>query len=377
LEKEMTVFSSPAFADHEQVVFFHDGDSGLRAIVALHDTTLGPAVGGCRMWPYATEADAITDVLRLSQGMTYKAALAELPYGGGKTVIIGDPATGKSGALFRALGRAIESLDGRYYTGEDVGTSPTDMDWAGETTAFVLGRMRGGSGDPSPVTARGVWLGIRAAVRHKLGRDDLDGIRVAVQGLGHVGYNLAKLLAQDGAQLIVADLDGARAERAADEFGARCVDRAAIVGVETEVLAPCALGGVIDDATLPQLRCAIVAGAANNQLLEPRHGAALHARGILYAPDYVINAGGLINIAQELQPGGYDRTRALHRVATIERTLSAIFDRARSEDLPPSQVADRMARERIDAARSTPSRRSQARVRTPALSPVPASAVVG
>jgi leucine dehydrogenase len=377
LEKEMTVFSSPAFADHEQVVFFHDRESGLRAIVALHDTTLGPAVGGCRMWPYATEADAITDVLRLSQGMTYKAALAELPYGGGKTVIIGDPRSGKSAALFRALGRAIESLDGRYYTGEDVGTSPTDMDWAGETTAYVLGRTRGGSGDPSPVTARGVWLGIRAAVRHKLGRDDLAGIRVAVQGLGHVGYNLAKLLAQDGAQLIVADLDAARAERAADEFGARCVDGAAILGVEAEVLAPCALGGVIDDATLPQLRCAVVAGAANNQLLEARHGAALHARGILYAPDYVINAGGLINIAQELEPGGYDRQRALQRVATIERTLTAIFDRAMREDLPPSQIADRMARERIEAARRRQPRRSQTPARAPALSPVPASVALG
>lgn len=373
----MTVFSSPAFADHEQVVFFYDRESGLRAIVALHDTTLGPAVGGCRMWPYATEADAITDVLRLSQGMTYKAALAELPYGGGKTVIIGDPRTGKSAALFRALGRAIESLEGRYYTGEDVGTSPTDMDWAGETTAYVLGRTRGGSGDPSPVTARGVWLGIRAAVRHKLGRDDLVGIRVAVQGLGHVGYNLAKLLAQDGAQLIVADLDAARAERAADEFGARCVDGAAILGVEAEVLAPCALGGVIDDATLPQLRCAIVAGAANNQLLEARHGAALHARGILYAPDYVINAGGLINIAQELEPGGYDRQRALQRVATIERTLMAIFDRARREDLPPSQIADRMARERIEAAHRRQPRRSQTSARAPALSPVPASVALG
>ena len=249
----MDVFSSPAFDDHEQVIFFYDRASGLKAIVALHDTTLGPAVGGCRMWPYASEAEALTDVLRLSRGMTFKAAMAELPYGGGKTVIIGDSRKDKSEALFRALGRAIDSLGGRYYTGEDVGTSPTDMDWAGEETAYVLGCNEGGSGDPSPVTARGVWLGIRAAVRHKLGQHDLAGVRVAIQGLGHVGYNLARLLAQDGARLSVADLDGARVERAADEFAAKPLDVDAILFAECDVLAPCALGGVINDPTIPKL----------------------------------------------------------------------------------------------------------------------------
>ncbi|HSA82527.1 MAG TPA: Glu/Leu/Phe/Val dehydrogenase dimerization domain-containing protein [Geminicoccaceae bacterium] len=347
----MDVFASPAFDDHEQVVFFFDRGSGLKAIVALHDTTLGPAIGGCRMWPYASEADALTDVLRLAKGMTYKAAMTSLPFGGGKTVIIGDPRTGKSEALFRALGRAIDSLGGRYYTGEDVGTSPVDMDWASAETPYVLGRSSGSSGDPSPVTARGVWLGIRAAVRHKLGRDDLAGTRVAVQGLGHVGYHVARLLAQDGASLIVADLDPTRAERAAEEFGARLVRGDEILSVEAEVLSPCALGGVINDNTVPRLSCAIVAGAANNQLLEDHHGAALHARGILYAPDYVINAGGLINIAEELRPQGYQRERALAKVQAIAQTLTEVFERAERERAPTNQIADRIAEERLRTGR--------------------------
>jgi leucine dehydrogenase len=364
LETAMDVFSSPAFDGHEQVSFFYDKDSGLKALIALHDTTLGPALGGCRMWPYATEAEAITDVLRLSKGMTYKAAMADLPYGGGKTVIIGDPRTDKSAALFRALGRAIETIAGRYYTGEDVGTGPADMDHAADETHYVLGSTRrGGSGDPSPVTARGVWLGIRAAVRHQLQRTDLAGVRVAIQGLGHVGYNLTQLLARDGARLIVADLDPTRVARAADELAAEPVDSAAILAAECDVLAPCALGGVLDDETIPRLACRIVAGAANNQLLEDRHGAALHARGILYAPDYVINAGGLINIAQELQPGGYDRGRALAQVEAIGTTLAEVFERAAHDGLPTCAVADRVARERIAAGRRRRSR--------PALQPVP------
>jgi leucine dehydrogenase len=347
----MDVFSSPAFDDHEQVSFFYDRPSGLKAIIALHDTTLGPAVGGCRFWPYRNEDEALTDVLRLAKAMTYKAAMADLPFGGGKTVIIGNPMTDGSEALFRALGRAIHCLGGRYYTGEDVGTKPVDMDWAGEETPYVLGRSKGGSGDPSPVTAHGVWLGIRAAVRHRFERDDLQGVRVAVQGLGHVGYNLAKLLSRDGAQLIVADIDATRAERAASELRARQVGSDEIIGVDAEVLAPCALGGVISDASLPLLSCDIVAGAANNQLSEARHGMALHAQGVLYVPDYVINAGGLINIAQELRPGGYDRSRALAHVATIETTLAEIFERSEREERPTNEIADSVAEERISAAR--------------------------
>lgn len=347
----MDVFSSPAFDDHEQVLFFYDRPTGLKAIIALHDTTLGPAVGGCRFWPYASEADAVTDVLRLSRGMTYKAAMADLPFGGGKTVILGDPRTARSEALFRALGRAIHGLGGAYYTGEDVGTTPADMDWAGEETPYVLGRSRGGSGDPSPVTAHGVWLGIKAAIRHRFGRDELQGVRVSVQGLGHVGYNLAKLLAQDGAQLTVADIDAERAARAAKAFHARQVACDEILRVDAEVLAPCALGAVINDQSLPDLSCDIVAGSANNQLAEERHGTALHARGVLYAPDYVINAGGLINIAQELRPGGYDRSRALAHVATIETTLAEIFERSDREGRPTHEIADFVAGERIHAAR--------------------------
>jgi leucine dehydrogenase len=363
----MDVFSSPAFDGHEQVNFFYDKDSRLKAIIALHDTTLGPAVGGCRMWPYATEADAITDVLRLARGMTYKAAMADLPYGGGKAVIIGDPRTDKSAALFRALGRAIDSMGGRYYTGEDVGTGPADIDHVADETRYVLGSTRGGgSGDPSPVTARGVWLGIRTAVRHQLRRNDLAGVRVAIQGLGHVGYNLARLLTEDGARLIVADLDRTRLERAVDELPAEVVDSAAILAAQCDVLAPCALGGVLNDETIPRLTCRIVAGAANNQLLEDRHGAALHARGILYAPDYVVNAGGLINIAQELQPGGYNRARALAQVEAIGTTLAEVFERADRTGLPTHEVADGIARERIAAARQRHSRQ--------ALQPVPSRA---
>ena len=371
----MDVLGTPGLAGHEQVTFFSDPQSGLRAIVAIHDTTLGPAIGGCRMWPYASEEAALRDVLRLASGMTYKAAMARVPFGGGKTVVFGDPRKDKTEALLRALGRAIEGLGGRYYTGEDVGTSPADMDLVGEETAYALGRSRGGSGDPSPLTARGVWIGIQAAVRHRLKREDLQGIRVAIQGLGHVGYALARLLSQDGAELIVADLDPMLAERAALEFKARVVAPEAVMGVEAEVLAPCALGSVINDLTVPFLNCAIVAGAANNQLLEARYGAALRARGILYAPDYVINAGGVINIAQELHPAGYDRQRALARVNEIGSTLREIFERADQERLPTDQIADRMAEGRLGAARQA--RALGARAGQEAIVPTRRAAVAG
>jgi leucine dehydrogenase len=322
------------------------------------------------MWPYASEEAALRDVLRLASGMTYKAAMARVPFGGGKTVVIGDPRRDKTEALLRALGRAIEGLGGRYYTGEDVGTSPADMDLVGEETAYALGRSCGGSGDPSPLTARGVWIGIQAAVRHRLKREGLQGIRVAIQGLGHVGYNLARLLRQDGAELIVADLDPMRAERAALEFGARAVAPEVIMGVEAEVLAPCALGGVINDLTLPGLACAIVAGAANNQLLEMRHGAALRARGILYAPDYVINAGGVINIARRLRPAARARQGARNR-QHASRDLRA----ADQERLPTDQIADRMAEDRLGAARQAQA--LTARAGQEALVPMRRAAVAG
>jgi leucine dehydrogenase len=354
----MRIFTSPAFDEHEQVVFASDAASGLRAIIALHDTSLGPAAGGCRMWPYPDEQAALTDALRLSRGMTYKSAAADLDFGGGKAVIIGDPKADKTPELFQAFGRVIEGLGGRYITAEDVGTAPADMDQIGATTRFVLGRTSGGSGDPSPMTARGVWLGIRAAVRHRLGTT-LNGIRVAVQGLGQVGYGVARLLREDGAELLVADLDPARVDRAVAELGARAVGVAEIVSADAEVLAPCALGGVINDETLPRLRCAVVAGAANNQLLEERHGVELHQRGILYAPDYVINAGGIISIVDELAPGGYRRSRALERVEQLGQTLEGIFAEAAERHRPTHEIADERAERRLAAARAAELARRQ------------------
>lgn len=347
----MELFGHPEFDGHEEVRFVHDRESGLRAVVALHDTTLGPAIGGCRMWPYASGSEALTDVLRLSKGMTFKAAMAGLPYGGGKSVVLGDPRRDRTPALFRAFGRAIEAMGGRYWTGEDVGTSPADMDEAGRETRYVLGRSNGGSGDPSPFTATGVVRGIEVAVRHALGRESLDGLRVAVQGLGHVGMALARLLAERRVRLVVTDIDPDRVEEAVRRFGAEPVPPEEIHAVEAEVFAPCALGAVLDDRTVPQLRCRIVAGSANNQLAAERHGDMLHARGILYAPDYVVNAGGLINIVQELHPAGYSRERARQALGVIERRLSQVFERARLEDRPPHRVADAMAREIVAAGR--------------------------
>lgn len=347
----MQLFGHPEFDGHEEVRFVHDRDSGLRAIVAIHDTALGPAIGGCRMWAYASEEDALTDVLRLSKGMTFKAAMAGLAFGGGKSVILGDPKRAKSPALFRAFGRAIEAMGGRYFTGEDVGTSPADMDEAGSQTRYVLGRSAGGSGDPSPFTALGVMKGIEVAVRHALGRETLDGLAVAIQGLGHVGSALAGLLAERRVRLFVADIDRDRVQEAVRRFGAEAVSADRIHAVAADVFAPCALGAVLDDATVPQLRCRIVAGSANNQLAADRHGDMLHARGILYAPDYVVNAGGLINIAQELHPNGYSRERALQALGVIERRLLQVFERARREDTAPHRVADAMAREIVQAAR--------------------------
>lgn len=347
----MQLFGHPEFDGHEEVRFICDRDSGLRAIVAVHDTTLGPAIGGCRMWAYASEAEALTDVLRLSKAMTFKAAMAGLAYGGGKSVILGDPRRDKSKALFRAFGRAVAAMAGRYWTGEDVGTSPADMDEAGSETRYVLGRAQGGSGDPSPFTAMGVLRGIEVAVRLVFGRETLDGLSVAIQGLGQVGSALAALLAERRVRLCVADIDGKRVQDAVRRFGAKAVAPEQIHAVSVDVFAPCALGAVLNDATVPQLRCRIVCGSANNQLAADRHGDMLHARGILYAPDYVVNAGGLINIVQELHPQGYSRERALQALAVIERRLLQVLERAQAENRPPHRVADAMAREIVAAAR--------------------------
>ncbi|MFQ6016568.1 MAG: Glu/Leu/Phe/Val dehydrogenase dimerization domain-containing protein [Kiloniellaceae bacterium] len=339
------MFDHPEFADHEQVVYGRDAGSGLKAIIAIHDTRRGPAVGGCRMWPYATEDEALTDALRLARGMTYKSALADLPYGGGKSVIIGDPHTMKSDDLFRAMGRFVESLGGRYIVAEDVGISVDDVEVMGRETRHVAGTRAGGAGDPSPSTAYGVFMGIRAAVAHKLAKSSLEGIRVAVQGLGHVGYRLCRYLTGDGAKLTVTDIDRAEVERAAQDFDARVVQPDRIYGVEAEVFAPCALGAILNDETIPRLKAKIVAGSANNQLAEPRHGAELTRRGVLYAPDYVINAGGIIHISHE--GPSYDKAEAVDHVARIHDTLREIFSRADASGIPTSEAADRLAEERL------------------------------
>jgi leucine dehydrogenase len=336
---------------HEQVLSFHDPATGLHGVVAIHDRTLGPAMGGCRMWPYADEAAAMRDAMRLSRGMTFKNAMAGLPIGGGKAVIIGDPRTDKSEALFRAFGRFVHTLQGRYVTAEDVGVSVQDMEWVRKETPHVAG-LRGASGDPSPLTARGVFVGIQTAVRHRLGANSLRGIRVAVQGLGHVGSHLCRELHQAGASMIVSDIHQDAVGSIVEQYDAVAVAPDAILGVEADVLAPCALGAVIHDRSIADLRVAIVAGAANNQLESERHGEALRQRGVLYAPDYVINAGGIINAASELE-GPYDRDRVLARVEGIAGTLDHIFARAHAEHVSPAEVADILALERLRAARRT------------------------
>ncbi len=335
---------SPYFSDHEMVIAATDAAAGLDAVIAIHDRRLGPALGGCRMLRYPDRKSAIDDVLRLSRGMTFKAAMAGLPLGGGKAIIIGDSRADKTAALFRAFGRAVEALAGSYITAEDVGVSPRDMDWIAEETRHVAGTSKL-MGDPSPLTAYGVLVGIEAALRLRLGHADLDGIRVAVQGLGHVGYALCRLLAERGARLIVADIDPEAVARAVSELGAEAVAPDCIVGTVAEVFAPCALGAVLHEATIPELRCEIVAGSANNQLASPDDDQRLVDRDILYVPDYVANAGGVINIAEE--PAGYDRARAWARIEGIHDTVLAVLERSRVEGIAPGEAADRHAETRI------------------------------
>ncbi len=348
----MTVFTLADFDDHEKVVFGNDPESGLRAIVAVHNTNLGPALGGCRMFPYAGEEDALKDVLRLSRGMTYKSALAGLPMGGGKSVIIGDPGRDKSEALFRAMGRFVNGLAGQYIMAQDSGTSVADLQTAAKETAYVAGveevlddqgRVR--DGNPSPATAFGVFVGIQAAIRHRFKTDNLDGITVAIQGVGNVGLGLAEHLHQAGAQLIVSDVNEANLELAREKFQATVVDNDSIGTIQTDVFAPCAMGGAINEVSVKQLRASIVAGAANNQLFTPDMADELRARDILYAPDYVINAGGIIHIH-------YIRSRLGWKASTehvkgIGATLQEIFERADNEGAATSVIADRMAEERF------------------------------
>lgn len=334
--------------NHEQIVFCHDKDVGLKAIIAIHNTTLGPALGGTRMWNYKNEQEALTDVLRLSEGMTYKAAAAGLNLGGGKAVIIGDPKKDKTEALFRAFGQHVNALNGRYITAEDVGTTVKDIEYIYLETPWVTGipKSLGGSGDPSPYTAHGVLMAIKASCREKLHTDSLRGVRVAVQGLGNVGSHLVKYLKEEGAEITVTDIDEAKTKLVAEQNGAKAVAPDDIIKTECEVFAPCALGAVINDQSLEQLRCKIVSGGANNQLLESRHGAALKEMGILYAPDFVANAGGLINVFVELE--GYSVDRALEKTTKIFDNMLEIFEVAKRENIPTNEAAVRMAKNRID-----------------------------
>lgn len=348
----MSVFQQQDFDGHEQVAFFKDDETGLRAIIAVHNTNLGPALGGVRMWPYASDGDAVRDVLRLSRGMTYKSALAGLPFGGGKSVIIGDPHRDKSDALMRAMGRSVDKLGGRYIAAEDSGTNVDDLQQMATQTEHVVGIVSksttGGetrSGDPSPTTARGVFVGLQAAVRHKLARNDLEGIKVAVQGVGNVGLRLVNYLHEAGARCWISDTFGERVERAADEAGASPVSADDILGLDVDVFAPCALGAVLNADSIPRLRARIVAGAANNQLQSAEHGELLLREGILYAPDYVINAGGVIDVAFERT--GYDLKKVVTKVEGIAESLAEIFQRADAEQRPTSEVADDLARERF------------------------------
>jgi leucine dehydrogenase len=344
----MRYFETIAEMGHEQVVFCHDKASGYRGIIAIHDTTLGPALGGCRFWNYGSDDEAVTDALRLSRGMTYKNAVAGLNLGGGKSVIIGDNKTSNREMIFRAHGRFVDSLGGRYVTAEDVGTTVEDMDFVHMETKFVAG-IGSKSGDPSSVTAHGVFRAIQASAFHRWGSDSLEGRIVAIQGLGNVGNHLANELHRSGAKLVVTDIDAARIQRCVDATGATPVALKDIYGAKADIFAPCALGGILNDETIPQLQVEIVAGAANNQLLEDRHGDALEARGILYAPDYVANAGGVINVYSELT--GWTRDRSLRKADEIYATVLSVFRIAKDTSIPTYEAADRVAEQRIQAVR--------------------------
>ena len=335
-------------SDHERVLIGRDSEIGYRGIIAIHSTALGPAVGGTRFWNYATEEAALTDALRLSRGMTYKTALARLPLGGGKSIIIGNNKTQQREQLFRAHGRFVETLRGRYITAEDVGTSPTDMEIVRRETQHVAGLL-GLSGDPSPSTARGVFRAIQASAKYLWGNDDLSKATVAVQGCGNVGYHLATLLHDAGAALVVTDVNDQNVSRLVNEISAKAVEPDEIYGTQADIFAPCALGGVINDQTIPQLKVRIIAGAANNQLLEDRHGEMLKEKGILYAPDYAANAGGVFNGCRELF--GWDLAHTSRKVDEIYETVLRIFEVAQEQGIATNQAADRLAEDRLRKAR--------------------------
>jgi len=341
------VFDKLAVYNHEQVSYWYDPAAGYRGIIAIHNTALGPALGGTRFWDYGSDDEATRDVLRLARGMTYKAAVAGLNLGGGKSVIIGDNGTTEREGLFRAHGRHVNSIAGRYITAEDVGTSPSDMEWVRQETEHVVG-LADGSGDPSPVTAFGVFRGMQACAKFLYGKDDLSRKTVAVQGVGHVGYHVCKHLHEAGAPLIVTDIDDEKVARVVREFGATAVGSDEIYRQKASIFAPCALGAVVNDETLEVLQVEIVAGAANNQLHRERHGDALESRGIIYAPDYVINGGGLINVNAEIE--GWSLERSHKKAGEIYETILRVLEIARDQGIPSYLAADRLAEQRVAEA---------------------------
>lgn len=345
----MNLFEEMEFYDYEQVVFCQDKESGLKGIIAIHDTTLGPALGGCRMWTYETEEEALRDVLRLSKGMTYKNAAAGLNIGGGKSVIIGDPKTDKSEALFRAMGRYVESLNGRYIIAEDVGTTEQDMNDMYLETDYVTGSTAraGASGNPSPKTALGIYYSMKRTAKEVLGSDSLKGKKISVQGVGNVAYELCRLIHEDGGQLIVTDINQDAVKRAVDDFDAVSVGINDIYEVEADIFAPCALGAVLNDETIPKLKVKAVCGSANNQLAEGlKHSKMLEDKNILYAPDFIVNSGGVINVADELS--GYNEERALLKIKAIYDQMGHVFRIAKEQNISTVEAADHLAEERID-----------------------------
>jgi leucine dehydrogenase len=341
------IFDTIATMGHEEVVFCHNKDAGLKAIIAIHNTVLGPALGGLRMWPYKSEQEAINDALRLSRGMTFKNAVAGLNIGGGKAVIIGDPAKDKSEALFRAFGRFVNSLNGRYITAEDVGIDVNDMEHVFRETEFVTGvhQVHGGSGDPSPFTAYGTMQGLLAALNTQFGNEDVGKYSYAVQGAGHVGMEFIKLLREQNAKVYVTDINKELVQRAVEEFGCIAVALDEIYDTDADVYSPCALGGTVNESTLPRLKCKIICGAANNQLANDAIGDEVEKRGLLYAPDYAVNAGGVMNVSLEID--GYNRERAMRMMRTIYHNVGRIFQIAKRDNIPTYKAADRMAEERI------------------------------
>jgi leucine dehydrogenase len=333
---------------HEQVVFCHDPNVGLKAIIAIHNTSLGPALGGTRMWNYKSEEEALTDVLRLSRGMTYKAAAAGLNLGGGKAVIIGDSKTQKTEGMFRAFGQFVNSLNGKYITAEDVGTNEKDMEYVFMETPFVTGIPKdfGGSGDPSPYTAHGVLMGIKATAKEKFKTDDLKGMRIAVQGLGSVGSHLVRYLVDEGVKVLVADIDQEKVKHMVDRYKVEAMTPDQILFADCDILAPCALGAIVNDNTIGKLKCKAISGGANNQLAEPKHGDQLRELGILYAPDYVVNAGGLMNVFVELE--GYSPERAIEKTKRVYDNVLKVFEVAKRDNVGTHTAADRMAEERIN-----------------------------